>query len=126
MERLAPVDESSLSADQRRCYDEIKRKFGVVAALFAVWLRNADLVENGLKLQEAFASRVKLERRLLELAVMVTARHFSAQFEWSIHEPHALKFGIVSDILQAIRSAAHRCLRRRMSVLCMTLPWSST
>ena len=94
---------ASCLPNQRRCYDQIKQKFGVVAALFAVWLHNPDVAENGLKLQETFASRVKLERRLLELAVMVTARYFSAQFEWSVHEPHALKFGIAPDILQAIR-----------------------
>jgi 4-carboxymuconolactone decarboxylase len=103
MERLAPIDESKLSSDQRRCCDQIKQRFGVVAVLFAVWLRNPDVAEHGLKLQEAFASRVQLERRLLELAVMVTARYFSAQFEWSVHKPYALKFGISPDISQAIR-----------------------
>jgi 4-carboxymuconolactone decarboxylase len=70
---------------------------------FAVWLRNAELCENTLKLQEMFASRVKLERRLLELMILVAARSTSAQYAWFIHEPHALKFGISPDIVQAIR-----------------------
>ena len=70
---------------------------------FAVWLRNAELCENTLKLQEMFASRVKLERRLLELMILVAARQANAQYAWFIHEPHALKFGIAPDIIQSIR-----------------------
>jgi 4-carboxymuconolactone decarboxylase len=50
-----------------------------------------------------FASRVKLERRLLELMILVAARQSTAQYAWFIHEPHALKFGIAPDIVQAIR-----------------------
>lgn len=73
---------------------------------FAVWLRNAELCENTLKLQEMFASRVALERRLLELMILVSARLATAQYAWFIHEPHALKFGIAPEIIEAIR--AHR------------------
>ena len=65
--------------------------------------RNAELCDNTLKLQEMFASRVKLERRLLELMILVAARSATAQYAWFIHEPHALKFGIAPDIVQAIR-----------------------
>jgi 4-carboxymuconolactone decarboxylase len=70
---------------------------------FAIWLRNAELCENTLELQEMFASRVKLERRLLELMILVAARLATAQYAWFIHEPHALKFGIAPEIVQAIR-----------------------
>ena len=67
-----------------------------------VWLRSAELLEHGLKLQEMFASRVKLERRLIELAIMLTARLTTAQFAWDVHERHALRFGISPNILKAI------------------------
>ena len=103
MERLAPIDETNLSADQRRGYDDLMSRFGVIAGPFGVWLRSVELLEHGLKLQEMFASRVKLERRLIELAIMLTARLTTAQFAWDVHERHALKFGISSDILEAIR-----------------------
>jgi 4-carboxymuconolactone decarboxylase len=103
MERLARIDEATVTADQRRGYDELMTRFGVIAGPFGVWLRSAELLDHGLKLQEMFASRVKLERRLLELALMVTARFVTAQFAWCVHEPHARKFGISGDILEAIR-----------------------
>lgn len=103
MSRLPEIDETKLSPQQRTIYDGIMRARGHMRGPFAVWLRNAELCENTLKLQEMFASRVTLERRLLELMILVSARLASAQYAWFIHEPHALKFGISPEIVQAIR-----------------------
>jgi 4-carboxymuconolactone decarboxylase len=103
MPRLPEIDATNLSPEQRAIYDRLMRQRGHMRGPFAVWLRNAELCENTLKLQEMFASRVKLERRLLELMILVAARLASAQYAWFIHEPYALKFGISPDIIQAIR-----------------------
>src|SRR4029077_17592501 len=103
MGRLPNIDEAKLSTEQRNIYETIMRGRGHVRGPFAVWLRNAELCENTLKLQEMFASRVALDRRLLELMILVSARLATAKYAWFIHEPHALKFGIASEIVQAIR-----------------------
>jgi 4-carboxymuconolactone decarboxylase len=103
MGRLPEIDPAKLSSEQRAIYDRMMRERGHMRGPFAVWLRNADLCENTLKLQEMFASRVELERRLLELMILVAARQSTAQYAWFIHEPYALKFGISPKIVQAIR-----------------------
>ncbi|HEX2229180.1 MAG TPA: carboxymuconolactone decarboxylase family protein [Candidatus Binatia bacterium] len=103
MPRLPEIDTGTLLPEQRAIYDQILKARGHMRGPFAVWLRNAELCENTLKLQEMFASRVKLERRLLELMILVAARSTTAQYAWFIHEPHALKFGISPEIVQAIR-----------------------
>jgi 4-carboxymuconolactone decarboxylase len=103
MERLPDIDEANLTADQRRIYDEIMRVRGRVRGPFAVWLRNAELGEYTLKLQDMFASRVSLERRLVQLMILVAARLSTAQYAWFIHEPHALNHGIAPEIVEAIR-----------------------
>ncbi|HEX2933231.1 MAG TPA: hypothetical protein VHV54_26115 [Candidatus Binatia bacterium] len=103
MGRLPEIDETKLSAEQRKIYDQIMRARGHMRGPFAVWLRNAELCESTLKMQEMFASRVSLDRRLLELMILVSARLATAQYAWFIHEPHALKFGISPEIVQAIR-----------------------
>jgi 4-carboxymuconolactone decarboxylase len=103
MGRLPELDESKLSADQRKVYDEIKQLRGQVRGPFAVWLRNAELGAGTLKLQDMFAARVKLERRLVQLMILVAARFANAQYAWFIHEPHALQHGIAPDIVEAIR-----------------------
>jgi len=103
MSRLPEIDATQLSPEQRAIYDRMLRERGHLRGPFAVWLRNAELCENTLKLQEMFASRVKLERRLLELMILVAARQSNAQYAWFIHESYALDFGISSDIVEAIR-----------------------
>ena len=103
MGRLPDIDPAKLSSEQRVIYDDIMRARGHMRGPFAIWLRNAELGEYTLKLQEMFASRVKLERRLLELMILVAARLATAQYAWFIHEPHALKSGIAPEIVQAIR-----------------------
>lgn len=103
MPRLPELDESNLSVEQQKIYDEIKRVRGRVRGPFAVWLRNAELADGALKLQDMFAARVKLERRLVQLMILVAARFASAQYAWYIHEPHALHFGIARDVIDAIQ-----------------------
>jgi 4-carboxymuconolactone decarboxylase len=103
MSRLQEIEADKLSSEQRAIYDQIMRARGHMRGPFAVWLRNAELCENTLKLQEMFASRVSLERRLLELMILVAARSATAQYAWFIHEPHALQLGISPEIVQAIR-----------------------
>jgi len=103
MNRLPEIDPNKLNPEQRAIYDRLMRERGHMRGPFAVWLRNAELCDNTLKLQELFASRVKLERRLLELMILVAARLSTAQYAWFIHEPHALRFGISAEIVQAIR-----------------------
>jgi 4-carboxymuconolactone decarboxylase len=102
MARLAEIDPEKLSAEQRRIYDRMVALRGHMRGPFAVWLRNAELCENTVNLQEMFAARVSLDRRLLELMILVAARQATAQYAWFIHEPHALKFGIAPEIVQAI------------------------
>ena len=103
MGRLPDIDAAKLSPEQRAIYDRLIRERGHMRGPFAVWLRNAELCDSTLKLQEMFALRVKLERRLLELMILVAARLATAQYAWFIHEPYALKFGISPEIVQAIR-----------------------
>jgi 4-carboxymuconolactone decarboxylase len=103
MARLPEIDANKLEPEQRAIYDRLMRERGHMRGPFAVWLRSAELCDCTLKLQEMFASRVKLERRLLELMILVAARQSTAQYAWFIHEPYALKFGVAPEIVEAIR-----------------------
>ena len=103
MARLPELNEATLSPAQKTVYDDIMRVRGRVRGPFAVWLRNAELAEGTLKLQDLFASRVQMERRLIQLMILVAARFAGAQYAWYIHEPHALQHGVARDIVEAIR-----------------------
>jgi 4-carboxymuconolactone decarboxylase len=47
----------------------------------------------------------KLEPKLVELAVLITARRWTCQFEWVMHEQFARKAGLAEDIIASIRNA---------------------
>jgi 4-carboxymuconolactone decarboxylase len=128
MGRLPDFDEDKLSAEQRRAYEEVKRVRGRVRGPFAVWLRNAELGEYTLKLQDMFASRVTLDRRLVQLMILVAARLSGAQYAWFIHEPHALNYGIAPDVVEAIRERRTPNFSREdeRAVYDMTLELSTT
>ena len=101
MGRLPDLDENRLSAEQRKAYDEIKRVRGQVRGPFAVWLRNAELGEGALKLQDLFASRVKLDRRLMQLMILVAARFANADAL-----PIAVGAGVISDVTKCAAGIA--------------------
>ena len=90
MSRLPDIDEAKLSPEQQQIYQAIMRSRGHMRGPFAVWLRNAELCENTLKLQEMFASRVKLERRLLKMMILVTASSAYRAVRLVHTEPHGL------------------------------------
>jgi 4-carboxymuconolactone decarboxylase len=102
--RLAPLDETNLQGAQKEMYDVIKKVRGHVLGPWAIWLRNPALAEHALGLQSKLQTDVKLERRLLALLILVTARRASAQFVWFVHEAHALDFGVSPEIVEAIKS----------------------
>jgi len=56
----------------------------------------------GLGLSERLAD-FRLEPRLRELAILVTARELDNQFEWTAHEPVALKEGLDPRILDIVK-----------------------
>jgi 4-carboxymuconolactone decarboxylase len=103
MGRLPPIDPAKMTPETKAAYDEIVRVRGQVRGPFAIWLTSPELCRHALALQDWFAKRSKLDRRLLELAILVMARQATAQFAWFIHEPHAVSFGISQAVVDAIR-----------------------
>ena len=76
---------------------------GVVRGPFAIWLRNPPLAAAADKLGTALRQG-SLEKRLFELMVLVIARHWSAQYEWFVHEKHGLEAGLTPAVVDAIRT----------------------
>lgn len=103
MSRLPPVDPDKLSPEGRRTYDEIVRVRGHVRGPFAVWLTVPQICDMALKMQNWFPTEGKLPRRLLELAILIAARQYSAQFAWFIHERNGLAEGLAPDVVAAIK-----------------------
>jgi 4-carboxymuconolactone decarboxylase len=107
MPRLGEIDRARLTDQQRRVADEIKSgPRGGLAGPFWPWLRNPELAERAQKLGELVRFKSSLPPRLFELAVLVTAHHWKAQFEWYAHAPLARKAGLGDDIIAAIHAGS--------------------
>ena len=93
--RFPPLAESEMSDAQRKVYSEIASgPRGGVRGPFSALLRSPELADRAQKLGEWVRFKSSLPDRLKEFAILVTARHWSAQYEWHAHHAHALKAGL--------------------------------
>jgi 4-carboxymuconolactone decarboxylase len=105
MTRYKKLDPAALDADQKRIWDEIASgPRGTVPAPLQIWLRSPVLAENAQRLGAFCRYGTSLEPRLSELAILVTARHWTAHYEWYAHEKFARKAGIGDAAIAAIAS----------------------
>ena len=105
MPRLGEIDRARLSDEQRRVADQIQSgPRGGLAGPFWPWLRSPGLADRAQKLGEFVRFNSTLSQRLFELAVLVTAQHWKAQFEWYAHAPLARKAGLGEDIITAVQA----------------------
>jgi len=74
---------------------------------FNAWMRSPELGEHLQKAGEYIRFKTSLPKRLNELAILVTARHWTSQFEWYAHRLLALKAGLRPLIIDQL------ALRRR-------------
>ena len=104
MSRIPDLDAASLTPRQAAVAGEIAASRGEVRGPFGVWLRVPDLAETAARLGHVVRYDGQLDRSLFELAVLVVARHWSAQYEWYAHAPHAAAAGLDADTIEAIRA----------------------
>jgi len=105
MSRLETPASDTLSAEQRVVYDDISSgpRGGVYGPL-GIWLWRPELAARAQSLGRYCRYDSSLPPRFSELAILTTARHWSAEFEWMQHKQPALDAGLEPQIVEAIRS----------------------
>ncbi|MEQ8247420.1 MAG: carboxymuconolactone decarboxylase family protein [Alphaproteobacteria bacterium] len=105
MTRFAEVTPETLSDAQRAVYDAmIAGPRGAVQGPFHILLRSPELCARAQALGAFLRFGSSLPPRLSELAILVTARFWGAQFEWYMHAPFAAQGGLHDDIIETIRT----------------------
>lgn len=106
MSRIPPVDVSQpdrLTAEQRRVHDEMMAgPRGHVTGPFPYLLRTPAICDHVQKLGAYCRYGSSLPRKVMELTVLVTARHWNAHYEWGAHAPLARKEGASDATVVAI------------------------
>ena len=104
--RLPDLDFSTFTDKQKEVYRAIENgPRGRVAGPLRIWMRNPELAENAQALGQYARFDSSLSPRLSELAILVAARYWSAQFEWVHHVPSARDAKISEDIISSISYA---------------------
>jgi 4-carboxymuconolactone decarboxylase len=104
MSRLDPPNTDALSHKQQEVHDEISAgPRGSVRGPLGVWLWRPEMASKAQALGQYCRYDSSLPPRLSELAILITARYWSSEFEWQHHKPIALDAGLNSELVEAIR-----------------------
>ncbi len=103
MSRIPELQRHQLSPEQTKVYDAILASRGSLHGPFRAWLHSPELAQKAQQLGEHVRFQSTVPDRLRELAILVTARFWDAQLEWSIHEPVAREAGIPHAAIEDIK-----------------------
>ena len=103
MARIALRPEAERTPEEQAACEEVVAGLrGRVPAPMHAWLRNPELARRGQRLGELLRYETSLAPRLSELAILVTARHWSSHYEWMAHKRDGLKAGMDPEVVAAI------------------------
>lgn len=104
MSRILPIDPSTLSPEQRKVYDRIATSpRGGVRGPYVALMPVPELADRIRHLGDYLPSATCFPPRLYEFAILITARHYTCQYAWQAHEPHAHRGGLAQGVIDAVR-----------------------
>src|ERR1700742_5035171 len=102
-ERMPEMTLEKMTPAQRSIAEAIMNgPRGRMSGPFNAWLRNPVLADRLQKVGEYVRFNTSLDKRINEMAILMTARAWGAQYEWYAHAPLALKAGLDPAVLKAI------------------------
>ena len=104
MGRVPELKKEELNEEQLRVYNAVLASRGSMTGPFRSWLHSPELADRAQRLGAFVRYQTVLDPRLSELAILVTARFWDCQVEWSTHEGVALESGLGKDVIDAVRT----------------------
>lgn len=103
--RFRPLATNELTPPQRAMVDELLAgRRGSLSGPFNVFLRSPEVGNLAQRLGEHVRFHSSLPPRLNEMAILMTARWWSAQYEWYAHKPLAQKAGLSDEVIDALQA----------------------
>jgi 4-carboxymuconolactone decarboxylase len=107
--RLSPIRREALSEEQQKVYDALARppsgglNLAGLRGPGGIFVRYPGLSRHIGPMNRILRSELGLDPKLVEIAILATAREMKSQFEWTMHEPVALTLGIPEATVDAIK-----------------------
>jgi 4-carboxymuconolactone decarboxylase len=102
-ERMTEIPLDKMTPAQRAVADAIAsgpRKG--IRGPFNAWLRSPELADRLQKVGEYVRFNTSLDKRVNEMAIIMTAQAWGSQYEWYAHAPLAIEAGLDPSIVAAI------------------------
>lgn len=108
MTRLTRHPSAEMPEKQRALYEQMVDgrqpvADGEIGGPFDAWALNPSTGRRMWQLGGAIRFRTTIDRRHIELAILMTGQLWQAQFEWWAHEPMARDAGLPEEVIQAIK-----------------------
>src|SRR5713101_7235308 len=102
--RLKLLSPGEMNEDQKQTYDEsIAGKRGAPPPPMMAWLNSPEMARHATRLGGFLRFDTLFPAKLSEIAILVTARHWTSHYEWYAHKRLALKGGMDPKIVDDIR-----------------------
>jgi 4-carboxymuconolactone decarboxylase len=103
--RLKSLTVDAMDDAQRALAERmVASKTGRIIGPMNAWLRCPPLAERAFAFGDYARHGSTHPKRLSELAIIIVARHWTAQVEWCVHKVEALKAGLAPAIIDAIEA----------------------
>jgi 4-carboxymuconolactone decarboxylase len=102
-DRLPPIPADKMTEAQKQAAAEFKAHRGVdINGPFIPLLRSPEVMIRTTAMGDYLRYKTALGAPLNEFVILMTARAWSQSYEWSVHQPIAIKAGVSADIAKAI------------------------
>lgn len=102
-DRMPEIPADKMTDAQKRAASEFAEGRGyAVRGPFAAMLRSPEVMLRAKAMGDYVRFKTTIPARLNELAIIITARQWTQNYEWQAHRPLAEKAGLRAEIAQAI------------------------
>ena len=103
-DRMPAIPESEMTEAQREAVEEFKaaRSTTRFGGPFVPLLRSPEILSRARNVGDYVRFNSALPPRLSEFVILITARHWTQQYEWAVHAPIAEREGLRPEIINAV------------------------
>lgn len=103
-DRFKPLTYAELTPEQKTMAEHVMGgERGSLNGPFNVYLRSPEMGDLAQKLGAYTRFHTSVPKKLNELAIIITARFWNAQYEWLAHRKNAADAGVSAETIDAIR-----------------------